>query len=419
MVLFGGQDLARHGEELRGVQIGYVQRTLRGGEGRSVLALTAAGLLAHGVSPSQATEGAHTALERVDAESCATLSPGELGEQETVRVALARTLALQPCLIVVDEPITGVTPRQRDEVLGLLRRLTREGVAVLAGTADPAGLSGVDRAFSLDRGRLVASSEPQLAPVVSCGGPTVEGSPSSGRCGAPVSVLELEKVVKHYQSGEEQTRAVDNVDLRAHAGEMLAVHGPSGSGKTTLLLLMAGLLAPDAGTIRYRGRVLSTLSEHEASDRLMLEVGFIYQRTHLLPRVSALENAAVKLMLAGVGMRAAQARVRPYLERLGLTERLGRTPEQLSGGERQRVAIARALASEPKLILADEPTGSLDSRRRRRGDRTARTDRTRTGHMRRARHARHGRGGDRAATLHAERRTPGTRTGGEAQAAAG
>ncbi|MGH2865796.1 MAG: ABC transporter ATP-binding protein [Solirubrobacteraceae bacterium] len=178
-----------------------------------------------------------------------------------------------------------------------------------------------------------------------------------------MSLLELEKVVKRYQAGEEQTRAVDNVDLHADAGEMLAVHGPSGSGKTTLLLLIAGLLAPDAGTIRYRGRVLSTLSEREASDRLMLEVGFIYQSTHLLARVSALENAAVKLMLAGVGMRAAQARARPYLERLGLGEHLERTPEQLSGGERQRVAIARALAGEPKLILADEPTGNLDSSR--------------------------------------------------------
>jgi ABC-type lipoprotein export system ATPase subunit len=180
-----------------------------------------------------------------------------------------------------------------------------------------------------------------------------------------VSLLELDGVVKRYRSGEEETRAVDDVALNADAGEMLAVHGPSGSGKTTLLLLMAGLVKPDAGTIRYRGRELSTLSEQEASDRLMLEIGFIYQTFHLLPRVSVLENAAVKLMLAGVGMRRAQARARPYLERLGLGEKLRRTPEDLSGGERQRVAIARALACEPKLILADEPTGNLDSRRSR------------------------------------------------------
>ena len=179
------------------------------------------------------------------------------------------------------------------------------------------------------------------------------------------SLLELHGVVKRYRSADEETRAVDEVELTANAGEMLAVHGPSGSGKTTLLLLMAGLIEPDAGTIRYRGADLATLDEQQASDRLMLEIGFIHQTIRLLPRVSVLENAAVKLMLAGVGMRRAQARARPHLERLGLGEKLARTPEELSGGERQRVAIARALACEPALILADEPTGNLDSRRSR------------------------------------------------------
>ena len=180
-----------------------------------------------------------------------------------------------------------------------------------------------------------------------------------------MSLLELHDVVKLYRSGDEETRAVDQVELSAEEGEMLAVHGPSGSGKTTLLLMMAGLLEPDAGTIRYRGRELSSLSEQEASNRLMLEIGFIYQSIHLLPRVSVLENAALKLMLAGVGMRRAQARAKPHLEALGLGAKLRRTPEELSGGERQRVAIARALACEPTLILADEPTGNLDSRRSR------------------------------------------------------
>jgi putative ABC transport system ATP-binding protein len=180
-----------------------------------------------------------------------------------------------------------------------------------------------------------------------------------------VSVLELEGVVKHYRSAGEEVRAVDGVSLRAEAGEMLALHGPSGSGKTTLLLLVAGLLAPEHGTIRYRGREISTLSEDEQSDYLMREVGFIYQSFQLMARASVLENASLKLVLGGAGMREAQARALPYLERLDLGERLEHTPEQLSGGERQRVAIARALAGEPKLILADEPTGNVDSRRSR------------------------------------------------------
>lgn len=176
-------------------------------------------------------------------------------------------------------------------------------------------------------------------------------------------MLELDTVVKHYQSGVGEVRAVSGVDLTIAPGEMLALLGPSGSGKTTLLMLAAALLRPDAGTVRFNGRDLSTLSENEACDYLMNDVGFIYQGVHLMPRVSALENASIKLMLGGVSMREAQARARPWLERVGLGGQLGRTPDELSGGERQRVAIARALCSEPRLILADEPTGNLDSAR--------------------------------------------------------
>jgi putative ABC transport system ATP-binding protein len=180
-----------------------------------------------------------------------------------------------------------------------------------------------------------------------------------------MSMLELAGVVKQYRGAEEQVRAVDRVSLLAEPGEMIAVHGPSGSGKTTLLLLIAALLTPDEGTIRYEGRELAALTEDEASDYLLNDVGFIYQSFRLMPEVSALENAAIKLVLGGARMREAQAQAAPWLERLGLGDRLERTPERLSGGERQRVAIARALAGEPKLILADEPTGNLDSKRSR------------------------------------------------------
>jgi putative ABC transport system ATP-binding protein len=146
---------------------------------------------------------------------------------------------------------------------------------------------------------------------------------------------------------------------------MVALHGPSGSGKTTLLLLIAALLKPERGVIRYRGNDLAAMSENEACNYLLQDVGFIYQRFQLMPRVSAVENAARKLLLGGVGMREAQARAIPWLERVGLGDRLEHPPEKLSGGERQRVAIARALAGEPRLILADEPTGNLDSARSR------------------------------------------------------
>jgi putative ABC transport system ATP-binding protein len=176
--------------------------------------------------------------------------------------------------------------------------------------------------------------------------------------------LELERVVKHYH-GAEEVRAVDGVSLRIAPGEMVALYGPSGSGKTTLLLLIAALLAPEQGSIRYAGRDLASLTTNEASDYLLRDVGFIFQSFHLMPRVSAVENAALKLLLGGTGMREAQARAIPWLERVGLSDRLQHTPGELSGGERQRVAIARALAAEPRLILADEPTGNLDSARSR------------------------------------------------------
>jgi putative ABC transport system ATP-binding protein len=176
--------------------------------------------------------------------------------------------------------------------------------------------------------------------------------------------LELERVVKHYH-GAEEVRAVDGVSLEIAPGEMVALYGPSGSGKTTLLLLIAALLSPEEGSIRYVGRDLTSLSANEASDYLLRDVGFIFQSFHLMPRVSAVENASIKLLLSGVGMRAARDRAIPWLQRVGLGDRLQHTPGELSGGERQRVAIARALAPEPRLILADEPTGNLDSARSR------------------------------------------------------
>jgi len=174
-------------------------------------------------------------------------------------------------------------------------------------------------------------------------------------------LLELEHVVKHYRGAGEEVHAVDGVGLTVNAGEMVALQGPSGSGKTTLLKLAATLLKPDQGTIRFRGRDLASFSENDESDYLRRDVGFVYQGSRLMPRVSALENASIKLLLAGVGRHRAQAQALEWLERLGLADRAQRTPEQLSGGERQRVLIAQALAGDPPLILADEPTGNLAS----------------------------------------------------------
>ncbi len=177
-------------------------------------------------------------------------------------------------------------------------------------------------------------------------------------------MLELNTVVKHYRIGEsEPVRAVDGVSLSVKRGELIALYGPSGSGKTTLLMLMAALLRPDAGSVKLDGREISTLSEREASRYRLSEMGFVRQTLNLIPGLSALDNAALKLLGMDVRAREARERVTPLLDRLGLEQRLRHRSEQLSMGERQRVMIARALSTGPKLLLADEPTGSLDSRR--------------------------------------------------------
>ncbi|MGD1056928.1 MAG: ABC transporter ATP-binding protein [Solirubrobacteraceae bacterium] len=176
-------------------------------------------------------------------------------------------------------------------------------------------------------------------------------------------MLSLADVVKHYPIiGGEPVRAVDGVSLEVDPGEVVALYGPSGSGKTTLLMMIAMLLAPTSGTIRIGQRDIASLSEREASRFRLSELGFIRQSFDLLPGVSTIDNAILKL-LKTMRWSEAQREVTPLLESLGLGERLQHRSETLSMGERQRVMIARALSTRPRLLLADEPTGSLDTQR--------------------------------------------------------
>lgn len=178
-------------------------------------------------------------------------------------------------------------------------------------------------------------------------------------------MLELHGVVKHFVSpGGEVVRAVDGVSITIERGEMVALYGPSGSGKTTLLKIIAAVLRPDGGTVRLRGRDVVGLSKREAGQYRLREVGFVRQQPDFVPGGSAIDNAALKLF-DDLRRRDARKRVEPLMDRLGLSDRLRHTAEQLSTGERQRVLIARALSTEPALLLADEPTGNLDSRRSR------------------------------------------------------
>ena len=178
-------------------------------------------------------------------------------------------------------------------------------------------------------------------------------------------MLELREVHKAYAGHGETVHAIDGITLSVAAGEFVAVYGPSGSGKTTLLLLAAALSVPDSGSVVFDGRALERLSEREGALYRRRDVGVVFQAFQLMARTSALDNATIKLTGSGCTLREGRRRALPWLERVGLGARAEHTPEQLSMGERQRVAIARALANEPRLLLADEPTGNLDSQRSR------------------------------------------------------
>jgi putative ABC transport system ATP-binding protein len=177
-------------------------------------------------------------------------------------------------------------------------------------------------------------------------------------------VLEFRAVTKRYSIGTaDSILAVADVSLSVPRGELVALYGPSGSGKSTLLLMAAAVLKPDSGDVLVDGRSVSRLSSHDAASYRMNELGFIRQSLDLIPAATTLENAALKLIGEGHTVREAHRAVAPMLERLGLGHRLEQRSDALSMGERQRVMIARALSTDPQVVLADEPTGNLDTER--------------------------------------------------------
>jgi ABC-type lipoprotein export system ATPase subunit len=288
-------------------------------------------------------------------------TPARLSGGELQRAALAVALANAPRLLLADELTGDLDSETAEDVMSLLAELNRErGLAVVLVTHNPAVAAGADRVLRMANGVLtpVAVSAADLAaedPVALASGGRVDGE---AQLGIEQTVLEATDLTKTYPGG---VRALRGVSLAVRSGESLAVVGPSGCGKSTLLNLLGSLDRPSSGSLLLDGR---SLAELDAASLVLLrrrEIGFIFQAHNLVATLTAAENVALPLVLDGTPEADWRARAQALLQAVALSPAADKLPDQLSGGERQRVAIARALAHRPRVLLADEPTGSLDS----------------------------------------------------------
>ncbi|MFL1896969.1 ABC transporter ATP-binding protein [Aquimarina sp. 2-A2] len=176
------------------------------------------------------------------------------------------------------------------------------------------------------------------------------------------NVIEIREIVRNFQLGQETVHVLKNIDLDIERGEYMAIMGPSGSGKSTLMNLLGCLDTPTSGSYILNGNDVSKMTDDELAEIRNREIGFVFQTFNLLPRTTALENVALPMVYAGASKKERTLRAEEVLSDVGLADRMDHKPNQLSGGQRQRVAVGRALVNKPSIILADEPTGNLDSK---------------------------------------------------------
>jgi ABC-type lipoprotein export system ATPase subunit len=284
-------------------------------------------------------------------------TPARLSGGEQQRAALAVALANQPPLLLADELTGELDSETADQVMSLLSELNQErGLAVVLVTHNPAVAAGADRVLRMSNGLLTPVDQHSSDLQARDPGARFDAQRVEHR--DEKTVLEATGLTKTYPGG---VKALRGVSLAVGSGESLAVVGPSGCGKSTLLNLLGALDRPSSGSLTLGGRALTELDARNLVLLRRREIGFVFQSHNLIGTLTAAENVALPLVLDGVPEAEWRPRALALLEAVALSPRVGRLPDQLSGGERQRVAIARALVHKPRVLLADEPTGSLDA----------------------------------------------------------
>ncbi len=369
-VLVEGQDIAHIGEEARAVlrrrKLGIVFQS-----NNLIPFLTARENVELAIEPDNGTttklshtqvrERATKLLEQVGLAKRLNHRPAQLSGGEQQRVAIAVALANDPAILLADELTGELDSVTAGEIIQLLAQLNRErGTAIVLVTHNLELAVQAGRSVKIADGLLLpfdpAQEQTEIETEKQLAGRTITDFGVITELG--VEVLTAKDLTKTYVGG---VQALSEVNLAVRAGESLAIMGPSGCGKSTLLNLLGGLDRPTAGSVNIEGRSLSGLDNNALAVVRRREIGFIFQAHNLIGTLSAVENVALPLILDNVPLGEWQSRAKDLLEQVGLTGLEDKLPDQMSGGQRQRVAIARSLAHQPKLLLADEPTGSLDS----------------------------------------------------------
>ena len=295
-------------------------------------------------------------LERVGLAGRLNHRPGQLSGGEQQRVAIALALANQPTVLLADELTGELDSFTAASIMQLLHELNRErGMAIVLVTHNLELAAQAGRGLRMADG-LITPFDPAAEQVEIEAERKLSGT-VPGEAAGPV-VLKATALEKTFKGG---IQALHPISLEVHAGESLAIMGPSGSGKSTLLNILGGLDRPTGGEIELSGHPLPRLDNNSLALVRRREIGFIFQAHNLIATLTTAENVALPLLIDNVAFEERQNRSMELLAQLGIADLADKLPDQMSGGQRQRVAIARSLAHRPKLLLADEPTGSLDS----------------------------------------------------------